>query len=538
MKAYQAFAAAVKDEGVHTLFGLIGDANMQYVAHYVDALGGRFVPSAHEAGAIAMADGYHRISGELTVATVTHGPGFTNTVTALTEATRAGSRLLVLTGDTPAVRTWTQRLDIAAMVAPTGAGYERVYSAASVAEDLARAVHRVRTESRPIVLNFAYDLMQQEIEPRVLKPAPALGYLPPRPDDAAYERVLDVIASAKRPLVLAGRGAALSGAREELIRFAEAIGAPLATSLLGRDLFRGHPLDLGIVGSLSNSIATEAVVASDVVFAFGAGLNRYTTDKGELLAGKRIVQIDIDPRDIGLFTRVDEALIGDAKEVAARLAELLAEAGFGGTGWGASYAERIAAWTPESEFADQSGEDTVDVRTAVIELDRVLPEQRTVVTDVGRFIVAGWRYLHVPYPTRFTHMSTFGAIGLGLGAALGAALADPGVLTVALMGDGGFMMTAGELTTAVRNRIPLLVVVLDDGAYGAEVNKLRAHGESELHSYIDWPELAPFAASMGARTLTITRREGFAAIPELLDGLDGPAFVDVRMDRTAQVGHW
>ncbi|MCU1513871.1 MAG: acetolactate synthase [Microbacteriaceae bacterium] len=538
MKAYVAFAAALKDQGVHTMFGLIGDANMQYTAHYIDAMGGRYYGATHEAGAITMADGYHRMSGEVTVATVTHGPGLMNTLTALTEATKARSQMVLLTGDTPAVRTWTQSLDIGAAIAPTGAGYERVYRPETAPLDLARALHRARTERRPIVLNFPYDMMQQDVEPVAMKPTPVISYLPPRPDDDAIERALDVIAGAKRPLVLGGRGAALSGARDALLDLAGILGAPVATTLLGRDMFRGHPMNLGIAGSLSNTIATDAIVAADVIIAFGAGLNRYTTDKRQLFAGKRIVQIDIEPRDIGLYLRVDEALIGDARQVATALADALREAEFEGSGWGRPYAERIANWTPESEFTDLSHDGTVDVRTAVIQLDRVLPENRTVVTDVGRFIVAGWRYLSVPEPRRFTHMSTFGSIGLGLGAGIGAAAVDPSTLTVALMGDGGFMMTLGELTSAVRNKIPLLVVVLNDGAYGAETNKLRGHGESEVHSFIDWPELAPLAEAMGARAMTVRAVADFAGIPKFIEGLTGPALVDVRMDREANVGHW
>ncbi|MCP9977578.1 thiamine pyrophosphate-binding protein [Actinomadura madurae] len=121
MKAYQALAAELVEQGVHTAFGLMGDANMQFVAYYSGALGQRFVGATHEAGGVAAADGYFRMTGEVAFASVTHGPGITNTVTALTEAARNRSQIVVLTGDTPPVRTWTQMIDIGAVVAPTGA---------------------------------------------------------------------------------------------------------------------------------------------------------------------------------------------------------------------------------------------------------------------------------------------------------------------------------------------------------------------------------------------------------------------------------
>ena len=532
MKAYQYFAEALREHSFHTLFGLMGDANMQFIAHYVDALGGRYIASTHEAGAITMADGFHRISGEVTVATVTHGPGITNSVTALTEACRARSQILVITGDTPSVRTWSQSIDIGAVVAPTGAGYERVFGAESMVVDVARAVHRVRTEKRPVVLNLPYEIMQQVIRPISANSGPKVAFVNPLPDMAALGRTLDIIVNSKRPLVLAGRGAVISGAHEELIELSELLGAPVATSLLGREFFDGDSLNIGIAGGLSTRIASEAIAASDCIIAFGAGLNRYTTDNGALSVGKRIVQIDIDPINIGLYTRVDEVLIGDARQVAGMIVESLNEADFKGSGWGHRFAQRIADWTPESEFDGQSTDETVDVRTAVVQLDRVLPKDRNVVTDVGRFALAGWRYLRVSDPTRFTHMSNFGSIGLGLGAGIGAALVDPTRLTVALMGDGGFMMSVGEFTTAVRYRVPMLVVVLNDRAYGAETAKLHAHGESGTHSFIDWPDLAGLATAMGGRAMTVRSSSDFDRVTDLVAGLDGPALIDVRLERT------
>lgn len=539
MKAYQLFAKALVEQGGTTLFGLMGDANMQIIAHYQDELGGRYVGATHEAGAVTMADGYHRISGEIAFTTVTHGPGFTNAITALTEAGRNRSQILVITGDTPPERTWTQALDIGAVVAPTGAGYERVYRLDSIAADLARAIHRVKTERRPVVLNFPYALMQQLVEETPFKSAPTLSSLAARPDEAALERALDVIASAKRPVILAGRGAVRSeGARDAIIRLAELLGAPVSTSLLGKGFFEGHPLNLGIIGSLSHPIASEAFANADCVIAFGAGLNRYTTEKGDLFADKRTVQVDVDPHDIGIFTRVDEVLVGDAAEVAITLADTLAEVEFEGSAWAKNYEQRLAEWTPESDFVDQSGDGTVDVRSAVIALDRVLPRERNVVSDVGRFLVAAWRYFNVADPLRFTHTSTFGAIGLGLGTAIGAAVADSTRLTVGVMGDGGFMMTAGEFSTAVRHRIPLLVVVLNDGAYGAEYTKLRNHGEDPRHSIVEWPELAPLAEAMGGRSYVVRSLQDIEALGELVTNLEGPLLVDVRLDPLAEVGHW
>ncbi|HVW45242.1 MAG TPA: thiamine pyrophosphate-binding protein [Amycolatopsis sp.] len=538
MKAFQALTTTLVQDGVDTLFGLMGDANMRIVAHYRGELGGRFVGATHEAGAVAAADGYHRLTGRVGVATVTHGPGMTNTVTALTEAARNRSSIVVITGDTPPVRTWTQQIDIGAVVAPTGAGYERVYAPESVAFDLRRAMHRARIERRPVVLNFPFGFLAGEAEPESRAVPPETAVVGGSIAEEDLEGVLDIIAGAKRPIILAGRGAVRSGARDELIALADLLGCPLSTSLLARDLFAGHPLNVGICGSLATGIGTEILMAADCVLAFGAGLNRYTTFVGDLTQGKRIVQVDNDLENVGIYTSVDHVVHGDAATAAGLLTERLSGAGFEGTGWGRKYAGRLADWKPTDEFADASADGFVDARAAIIRLDEVLPKDRNVVTDVGRFIMAAWRFMTVSDPRRFTHTSTFGSIGLGLGAAIGAAAGTPDRLTVAIMGDGGFMMTAGELSTAVRNKIPLLVVVLNDGAYGAEFTKLKNYGDDPHYSLIDWPDIASVAAALGAQTLKVRHTDELNQVGKLATDLAGPLLVEVMLDPEVNVGHW
>lgn len=536
MKSYQALTSTLVDEGVDSIFGLMGDANMHYLAHFIDSLGKRFVGCTHEAGAVAMADGFHRASGDLAVASVTHGPGFTNTVTSIVTAVRYGSQILILTGDAPYERTYAQRIDIAAVVAPTGAGYERVHRSDTVIADVRRAIHRVRTERRPVVLNFPSDLMNGDTD-EVQGPGPMITMASrSEPDADALDRALGLIATAKHPLILAGRGAVEADAAPEIKALADLLGAPVSTSLLGMDLFRDHPLDLGIYGSLASGLASEVIAAADCVIAFGASLNRYTAFMGELFQGKRVVHCDISPVDVGVFTPVDVAVIGDAKVVARRMTEALASADLKAGRWGQRYTERIAKWRPSDEFADESGPQTVDARTAAIRLDELLPAERRIVSDVGRFHIV-WRYLHVATPGCFTHTSSFGSIGLGLANAIGAAIADPSRLTVALIGDGGFMMNATELSTAVRNHVPLLVVILNDSAYGAEYVKLADFGDDPKHSIINWPDFGELAVAMGARAHTARSVSDLDAIPQLIDELDGPCVVDIKIDPAVDIGY-
>ena len=314
MKAYEAVARVLVSRGLRTMFGLMGDANMQYIVEFIVGCGGQYVGSVHESGAVAMADGYSRVSGGLGVASVTHGPGLTNTLTALTESVRNRSRLLLLTGETRA--GWDvspQVIDIAAVISPTGAGYERVHRPDTLAADIGRALRRIVVEKRPVVLNVPFDILGAEVSEFETPASNELG-LVPSVDPVDLDRALGLLVSAKRPVLLAGRGAVLAQAHDDLVRLADLLGAPLTTTLLGKDYFRGHPRNLGVCGTVSSPVGAAAIADADCIVAFGASLNKHTS--GPTLSEKRIVHVDVDSERIGAVTDVDAALLGDATSVA------------------------------------------------------------------------------------------------------------------------------------------------------------------------------------------------------------------------------
>lgn len=531
MKVFHALADALAAHGVDTVFGLMGNANLLYLPAFAEA-GGRFVAVAHEAGAVAMADGHARMSGGIGVASVTHGPAFTNSLTPLVEAARSRSRVLLVTGDPPPVPTHFHHFDIATATAAAGAGYERVHEPASLVADLNRAMQRIAAERRPVVLNIPIALMQAEAGKQAPVALPVAPGPLAAPEAEALDGALGLIGSAKRPLVLAGYGAAAAGARDALVELADRTGAALATTVLGKELFAGHPRDIGIFGSLAHSVAGAVIAESDCVVAFGASLNMWTALGGDLLRGKKVVHVDTDPARFGSYTPVDEPVVGDARRTAEAMNALLEQAGVTAANgaWAQRVAKTLARHSPQDDIDDRSGPDTVDIRTAMIRLDRVLPAERTVVSDIGRFDVGVWPYLRVADPMHFTVMGGFGSIGLGLAGAIGAAAAGTGRPVIATVGDGGFMMHLSEFTTAVRHRLPLVVVVLNDGAYGAEHYKLRNHGYDPAYSAFAWPDLAGLATAMGARALTIRKAGELDAVGELLPVLDGPLLVDVRLD--------
>lgn len=542
MKVHEAVAAAVARHGIDTIFGLMGDANMLYLTDFMRDQQGRFIGAAHECAGVSMADGYARVSGKVGVVSVTHGPALTNTLTALVEATRNRSRLLLMTGETPWLDRHLQYIDIRGAVAPTGAGYERVYRSTDVVAAVGRALRRIDAERRPIVLDVPFDLLSEpapeaelnEISASRTRGATASGDAPPDAD--VLDEALGLLASARRPVLLAGRGAVRAGARDAIVQLAEAAGACLATSLLAKDLFSGTKGNLGICGTISRPAAARELAAADCVLVFGAALNRYTA--AALPEGARIIQCDIDPGVFGAFTPVDLPVLGDARVVATAMARMLAESGINaGHERGAGLESELAAAGPGVDFTDASDDETVDLRTAMIRLDEVLPVERILVTDVGRFMPAPWSHLHVSDPQHFVHSCNFGSIGLGLGTAIGAAIAAPELPVVVVLGDGGFMMGLPSLSTAIQEKLQMLIVVANDGAYGAEYGKLAGYGVDPAYSFTSWPDFSAVAEAMGGHGVTVRSVNDIDRLADqLLTPERGPVLVNLMLNPAVDIG--
>jgi thiamine pyrophosphate-dependent acetolactate synthase large subunit-like protein len=535
MKVYDAVAHAILDAGQELVFGLLGDGNMQYCARYLD-LGGRFVGAIHEGNALSMADGWARETDRVAVVSVTHGPAVTNTLTALTEAVRAGTPVLLLTGDTPERRDFVQHIDLPTAASLAGAAYRKVLRPEHTGDDVARALRHVAVTRAPMVLDIPHALLNQETDYQPSRFGRALPAVPAAATED-LDRAVGIKAAARRPVVLAGVGAVRSGARDELVALADMLGAPVATTLLAKDYFAGVPGDLGVCGTVSHDTAIDAISSADCLVVFGASLNQYTAAHGDLVRGKAIVHCDADATALGRHFPVDAGVVGDARTTAAAMRAMLEDADLAPTSFNtADLQRRLADRDPRTDFTAAPADGVVDMRTAVIELDRLLPESRSVVTDVGRFMGAPWKYLHVGGAGRFHHTVNFGSIGLGLATAIGAAVANRAGLTVAVAGDGGVAMSYMELATAAREKLPLVVVVLDDGCYGAEYTKLAEAGLDPTYSLLRWPDLAEVARSLGCHAVTVTSEDGLSEAAKLVAEGSLPLVIDVRADPTVDVG--
>ncbi|MGJ3508173.1 thiamine pyrophosphate-binding protein [Enemella sp. A6] len=508
--------------GVEHVFGVIGSGNYRATAAMV-AEGAEFHAVRHESAAVGACDGLWRTTGRIGVASVHQGPGFTNALTALGEAAKSRSPLLVVAGCAPAgdLRS-TFRADQAAMATAVGAIADRIHSAESVDQDLQRAWQRAVDERRPVLLDLPLDIQD-------LPYSGGKQYRPAAPTVAArgadVAEVHEALRAARRPLLLAGRGAWLAGAGAELRELADRTGALLATSAHAKDLFAGHPANLGIMGGFSPQWVVDALAEVDLIIAFGCSLTHWTTRADTLVSDRKVIQIDNDPAALRLNRFVDLALVSD---VATCVTDLLSSVEGGGEPATVTPVESIWPDAPQGLHPGQ----------VVRELDQLLPAERTVVVDGGHFI--GWPIvgLQVPDPSGFIFTSGgFQSIGLGLGAALGAALGRPDRLTVLVAGDGGWQMSLADLETACRLRLKLLVVVLNDSAYGAEVHHFGM--DDPGYELVRFPEvdLAAGARGFGAAGITVRSLDDLAAIGEWLQAGAGPLVVDVRIDPTV-VGYW
>ncbi len=527
MKVYEAVTATLHELGVDRVFGVMGTANMRYLATYRDARNGSYVAATHEAGAVAMADGWSRLTGRPGVATVTHGPGVTNALTALTEAARAGSSLVVLTGS--AAPDHSQWLDLRAAAALAGVGVHEVRGPQSVADDVVNAVRTSCVRRRPVIVDIPVRMLSSDAGPIAARcgfgPWPVARC---EPDDDVLDAALGVIASARRPLVLVGRGTVLSGARSEVLGMAELLNAPLATTVMAKEFCADYPMHLGIFGTESHSLAIDAINQADCIIVLGAALNKDTTANGDLLRDKAVVRCDADPLVVSGGDPKWVSVLSDVKLFAAAVSDALEELGeVRESAWAHAIGESIKAFDSKAEFIDRSDARHVDIRSAMAMLDRILPFPRVLVTDTGRFKTAPWRHLSCT-DGAFTQSGSFKAIGLGLAMAIGAAFACRDSTTVCVAGDGGVMMAIGELTVAVEHALPMVVAIADDAAYGSEYTQLEEYGHDPNYSRRQWPTFASVAVGFGAKGYVVRDCDRLNQLRAELADVSGPVVLDIK----------
>ena len=532
MKFHAGLARALRDNGADTMSGLIGDANLYMVDSFVRECGGRYIGAANEAGATLMALGYASVSGRVGVATVTHGPALTNTLTALCEGVKGSASIVLVCGDTPVEdRDHFQNLPQRELVVATGAGFEQLRTPATIAEDVATAFRRAVVERRPIVLNVPAEFQWLDVEYR-----PVRLRIPDRrgvaPSSADLDDAIGIIAAAKRPVIVAGRGAVGGDAKQALLRLAARIDAPLTTTLKAKDLFRGEKFDLGVMGTVSTQVAVDAILASDCLIAFGSSLNTRTTSNGTFLEGKRVVQVNAEQSEVGRTVRADAGVVGDPALVADLIAHWLDEIEAAPSGYrGQDLDCRLRSYSALDGTVDTGHDGTVDLTRALLRLDDLVPVDRILVTDAGRFFNKTVKAIRVLDPSLFVYTINSGSIGLGMAEAIGAASAAPDRPILLVTGDGGFMLGGlAEFNTAVRSGTDLIVVICNDGSYGAEHVQFRNRQMDPSLTVFDWPDFAAVATALGGAGVTVRTLSDLDRAADAIGRRDRPLLIDLRLD--------
>jgi thiamine pyrophosphate-dependent acetolactate synthase large subunit-like protein len=513
--------------GADCVFGVVGSGNF-HVTNALVAGGARFVGTRHEAGAATAADAYARISGRVGVVTVHQGCGLTNAMTGIAEAAKSRTPMVVLAAEPAATALRSNfRVDQDALARAVGAVSDRIHGPHSAVADAARAWYLAAGERRTVVLNLPLDVQAAPADPAA-PPDPVAAH-PPRAAGAAVAALANVLASAERPVFIAGRGAL--HARSELETLATACGALLATSAVAKGLFAGNAWSLDVSGGFATPLAAELISAADVVVAWGASLNMWTTRHGSLVdAGATVVQVDLDPAALGAHHRVDLGIVGDVRESATAVSAALPRDTVGyRTDEVHARIKAEGRWR-DVRYDDEGDGTHVDPRTVTIVLDDILPRERVVAIDSGNFMGYPSMFLSVPDHRGFCFTQAFQSIGLGLASALGAALATPDRLPVAACGDGGFLMSIAELDTVRRLGLGMLIVVYNDDAYGAEVHHFRPGGYELSTVVFPDTDLAAIARGHGCAAATIRQPGDLDEVSAWVAGpRDVPMVVDVKV---------
>jgi acetolactate synthase-1/2/3 large subunit/sulfoacetaldehyde acetyltransferase len=537
-----AVVAALQAEDVRHVFGLIGSAGMEIF----DALHGhetiRFIGVRDERTGTHMADGYARASGGAGVFLAgQNGPGATNTVTALAQAYAAYSPVVLLAGSLSSAhvhRDAFQEVDQQALFRPITKRTMTVTQGARLAEAV-REAFRTALAPRcgPVALNLPRDLLAQTLDSVALAPRTARDVMPAGDADG-IARAAKLLASAQRPLILAGGGVKNGRAHAATLRLAERLDAPVAASPGHGDAVPyTHPLYAGQVGPRGNAVASRLAREADVILALGTRLGFNTTffTYDHLNRDAKIVQVEIEPTALARFFPVEIGILGDAGRVAAQLADALAQHRAGAANaWTSRFQADRAALRAERDAAGSRSSVPMQPAALFKALRAVAPADAMFTMDAGTLCLQATDQMpYVQPPSLFTPLD-FGLVGFSFACGLGAKVACPERRVISLMGDGGFGMTVSELGTAVAEGIHTVCVVMNNGCWGAEKAYQRDFfGGRYIGADVPNPPYDALAKLYGAAGFRVEKPgEAEDALRAAL-ACGRPAIVDVMIDPDA-----
>jgi thiamine pyrophosphate-dependent acetolactate synthase large subunit-like protein len=546
MQANEVVARIFEAENVDTVFTYMAEDNLSLVGRLAedDTNEINVVDTRHEQNAIAMANGYHLATNNVGVATVGRGPGIAQTGTALVTAQKKNLDVLVLVPEFPVHSRYdTKYFDQSAFLKSTIGNLISVRSHETLVEGVREGFRKVRTESGPVAVQISWDLLNADMEePDDLKPGKA--YHPEassptlEPDQRQIDQTIELFLESdatELPVIIAGRGAYLSESKPQLEKLAKYTSGLLATTLEAKGYFSDHPYSIGFVGDAGSNLANNYLSESDFIIGVGCSLNPHTTDEGHLIRDEaKVVQIDSNPASIGRYTPIDVGIQGDASATVERLVEEFEKQGINRKGelWSDNIKREIHE-TPDldqGQFPEREGR--IDPRDVVRGLDEMLPDDRKITIDAGHFLYWTLDKMSTNHPSDFIWTADFASVGQGFSTGVGATIGTEDRPCVTICGDGGFMMSSQELDTLVRHDVPMITIIMNDGALGSEYVLLNKWRQDPDVTLLDNPDFASVAETIGIESYTVRSIEDL----ESLEGVLGqepeePILIDCKVNR-------
>ena len=522
-----AIAESVAEKGVDTVFTLLGSSNFSYT-EAMRAAGAQVYRARHENGAVSMATAWGRVTGRVGICTLPKGPGLTHGLTALVEARKSNTPLLVLAADTPTEAVYSSpAVAQEAVVKAVRVTCDRLHSPESLQADIERAYRLAERNRQPVVLLISSAIVKMPAtgcaKPFV-PPRPA----PPEPAPEAIATAVEMIAAAKRPVLLAGLGVVASGAGEDVRALGRRLGGVLTTTILAHGLFAGEPASLGISGGYAKPETAVALAQADLVLALGASLNDWTTRARSLFPDARVIHVDLNPTAFGRHHPIDLAIQADLGATGRALTAALDRHQIATADTWDAPVHRTRQQPSQDASVMLNGEERIRPRALTDALNELLPEDRTVTIDGGGCLEYSVG-IEPPEAEGWVFPVTYMSIGLGLSSGIGAAIGRPEHLAVVALGDACTLSALGELETVARLKLPMLIVIYNDAAHAGELSTFTGRGRDvDLLKFPDF-DFAAVARGAGMQAATVRNLSDLTVLSRWQSHRDGPLLLDAKV---------
>lgn len=541
MKGAEAIVKALEKEGVEVMFGIPGGVSIPlYDVLYDSKI--RHILVRHEQAAAHAAEGYARVSGKVGVCHATSGPGATNLTTGIVDAYMDSSPIVALTGQvaTPFLgKDAFQETDPVGITMPASKHNFQLRSVEEIPDVIKKAFLIAGTgRPGPVLIDMPKDIQVKEGHITFPKTVDLPGYKPTlKGNPLQIKKAIGMLLDAERPMILAGGGVIIANAQKELIKLAEILMAPVATSLMGKGVFpESHPLSLGVIGMHGRKAGNYAVNDADVIFAIGCRFSDRTTAMVSCFAPEaRIIHADIDPAEIGKNVRVNLPIVGDARNVLKDMLKVVKAKAkkTRDNEWTKKIARYKKEFSPEMDYNDMP----LKPQKIIKEMMNVLKADDIVVTEVGQCQMWAMHYLERSKPRTFISSGGLGTMGFGFPAAMGAKVAKPENNVIDIAGDGSFLMNSQELATVVVEDIPIVAAVFNNRYLGM-VRQWQELFYEKRYSAVDLgnsPDFVKLAEAYGAEGIRVEKPQDIAPAVKEAFKCGKPALIDFMVNHEENI---